>query len=295
MELRHLRYFVKVAEELSFRSAAEQLHVSHPALSKQIKDLEYELETKLLGRNTANVWLTDAGKCFLTDAKDILDRVNQAVANVKSKSSDDNILSVANAGPFATLMHQVLRAFRQSHPEIDIHMVDMPPWSQITGLQRGEFHIGFISERHIVPSPALIYKHILDSEMGVVLSLDHTLANRQEVHCADIQKEKIYFMGTSRYSNHLRDIRRMMPKGKVLSQRAKRVESIGSLIAMIASGQGISLLPKTFVDNREKSVKFIPLADARDNVHFQLWAVWRKDDKSKALRQFVEMIDKVKL
>jgi LysR family transcriptional regulator, benzoate and cis,cis-muconate-responsive activator of ben and cat genes len=291
MELRHLKYFVAVAEELNFRSAADRLHVSRPALSKQIKDLECEIGVRLLERNTVCVWLTNAGRRFLDDARAILSRVEQAVAAAKSEAQDENSLVIASAGPFwDAALNDLLKRFRKRFPHIDIRMVDVEPWNQIAGLQRGQFQLGFVGEREIISSPTFGSAFMLRSSFGVIVGAEHRLAALQTVRWEDIKNEKIYCLGLGRSSPHLTDIRDILPQGMISRQQIKKVESIQSLITMLTTCQGISLLPQAFVTSRASTLHFLPLEDARMDLQFDLRAVWRTDDLSKVLQSFVELI-----
>jgi LysR family transcriptional regulator, benzoate and cis,cis-muconate-responsive activator of ben and cat genes len=291
MELRHLRYFVAVAEDLNFRSAADRLHVSHPTLSKQIRDLEYELGVRLFERNTVSVWLTKAGKRFYTDARDILSRADQAKADAKTAAENDNLLVLASASPFwEAVMHALLKRFTQRHPEIEIRMVEMKPWNQIAALSSGKFDVGFVNDSDKKGHASIESKLLINSPFGVVLSLDHALASRKSVCCEDLKDEKFLVLGTGRTSRHVKDIRDAMPKGTVQGKRIKFVGGIDSLVTMIASNQGISFLPQTFVESRKNSIAFIPLENPRKEVMFQLWAAWRKNDPSKSLKLLTDMI-----
>jgi LysR family transcriptional regulator, benzoate and cis,cis-muconate-responsive activator of ben and cat genes len=292
MELRHLRYFVSVAEKLSFRAAADNLHVSHPALSKQIRDLEYELGVKLLERSTVSVWLTSAGKTFYADAKDILARVEKARAAVKTASGNENLLVLATASPFwEAVMHSLLKRFTQRYPEIEIRMVEMKPWDQVAALGRGEFDMGFVNERDQKGHKSIESRLIIKSPLGVVLGADHPLASRKSLHCEDLAGEKFLALGSGRSSRHLNDIREVMPPKMFVGRRIKLVEGIESIFTMIASNQGISLLPQTFVESRKNSIAFIPLKDARRKIRFQLWAAWRRNNPSKTLQLLKDMLD----
>lgn len=133
MELRHLRYFVAVADELNFRKAAERLNVTRPALSKQIKDLEEETGLHLLERDTVSVALTDAGSVFLAEARAILSDVENAVALAReAQDGRRGELRIGSAGQIAaSFLPEALRAFRSTFPDVEVVFVEMTPPEQL--------------------------------------------------------------------------------------------------------------------------------------------------------------------
>jgi len=293
MELRHLRYFVVVAEELNFRAAADRLHVSHPALSKQIKDLEYELGVQLLGRNTVKVWLTDSGKQFLKDSKNILKQVDQACVTAKKIHDKESILTIGSAGPFwDIIVFKLLKDFKKKYPDVDLHVIERAPWDQIKSLQHGEYQLAFVGQHESIDSPTLNKLYLTSSPFGVIAGKDHPLSNKQTVSWDDLKNENICCFGKQRSSHHLKDIRSMLPPGSIKSKQLKDANSISAMISMITSGQGITFFPKSFAESRKNIVTYIPLENARNNCYFELWAVWRKSDHSTFLKDFVETMKK---
>jgi len=139
VELRHLRYFVAVAEALSYRSAAESLRVAQPALSKQIKDLEADVGVRLLDRDTGGGTLTDAGVVFLEEARDILERVEMAASAAREAAAGKGgRLTIGSVGPISvSLLPAALAAFRQKFPRVEINLHDFTMPHQFTALRRG--------------------------------------------------------------------------------------------------------------------------------------------------------------
>ncbi|RRJ97006.1 LysR family transcriptional regulator [Opitutaceae bacterium TAV4] len=288
MELRHLRYFLAVAEELNFRRAADRLRISHPALSKQIRDLEQELGVRLLERTTVSVWLTKAGQQFRKDSLKILSSVDLAVAALLDEAEEPRQLMVGTAGPFwESVLPDVLKRFRKNNSQVKFHILDKHPRDQIDALQRGEIQIAFVSKREAIPRANFDQTLMLRSPFGVVLGRDHPLARQRKVRWDDIRQETFLFLGSGRGSPHLQDIRKLLPRKGLSRQQLKNVDSINALVPLIASGQGISLLPKAFVTARQRQVCYRPLDDARTQLQFQLWAVWRTGDRSKLLKDFI--------
>jgi LysR family transcriptional regulator, benzoate and cis,cis-muconate-responsive activator of ben and cat genes len=146
MELRHLRYFVAVAEELNFRRAAERLHVTRPALSKQVKDLEAQTGVRLLERDTVSVSLTDAGSVFLAEARGILADVDRAVGLAReAQDGRRGQLRIGSVGQIASgFLPEVLKAFGTEFPGVEVTFVEMTPVEQLAALAKSEIHIGLL-------------------------------------------------------------------------------------------------------------------------------------------------------
>src|ERR1700674_4889311 len=146
MELRHLRYFVSVAEALSFTKAAEKLHTAQPSLTRQIRDLEEELGVQLLNRTKQQVSLTDEGRSFLADAKRLLALAAETVASVRRLHSGEvralNVGYVSNL--FYDLLPKTLTSFRQSFPTVSVNLFDMSCGDQFRALEDGRLDLGFV-------------------------------------------------------------------------------------------------------------------------------------------------------
>src|ERR1700730_16491430 len=149
MELRHLRYFVAVAEALSFTKAAENLHLAQPSLTRQIKDLESEIEVRLIDRSGRRIALTQEGESFLLDARRLLSECAQSVQTVQRLSRDQsgqlNIGYVANI--YHDLLPATLGAFRKACPQTALNLFDMTPAEQCRAIEEHQIDLGFVCFR----------------------------------------------------------------------------------------------------------------------------------------------------
>jgi DNA-binding transcriptional LysR family regulator len=149
MELRHLRYFVAIAEALSFTKAAENLHLAQPSLTRQIKDLEAEIEVRLIDRAGKRISLTQEGESFLLDARRLLDECAQSVQAVqrlsRGASGQLNIGYVANI--YHDLLPATLEAFRKAYPRTALNLFDMTPAEQYRALDERQIDLGFVKSR----------------------------------------------------------------------------------------------------------------------------------------------------
>ena len=182
MELRHLRYFVAVAAELHFGRAAQKLHISQPPLSMQIRALETELGVKLLNRTRRQVSLTLAGSAFLQDARQIIERSEQAVLSARRAERGEigelavGFISVADYN----LLPLILREFRRQYPQVALSLKELTTDAQIDDLINNRIDVGFLLPP--VMEPTIESVPVLHEPLIVALPEGHRLARRQQLH-----------------------------------------------------------------------------------------------------------------
>lgn len=177
IELRHLRYFIAVAEELHFGRAAERLRISQPPLSQQIQILEEKIGARLLARNNRNVSLTQAGALFLKESYQILAQVNSAsekAARLHRGESGELTIGFTSSAPFISTVSKNLRTFRQLHPQVHIKMQEVNTKQQIEPLLDGRLDIGVMRNTRL--PDALQYRLLLREPLVAVVHEDHPLA-----------------------------------------------------------------------------------------------------------------------
>src|SRR6476646_6204226 len=189
MELRHLRYFVAVADmENVSRAATQRLHVAQPSLSRQIRDLEDELGVRLLERTAKSVRLTDAGRAFLDEARAILKHTDDAVGKVRTLAGKSEAELHVGDWPLATgrVMPSLLRAYQQAMPNVKVKMHDWPVEKNIAGVRDGRLQLAII----IPPLKAnaleeLRFEPLFTGRVCLAVSCDHPVAARRSVSLAD--------------------------------------------------------------------------------------------------------------
>jgi LysR family transcriptional regulator, benzoate and cis,cis-muconate-responsive activator of ben and cat genes len=145
VELRHLRYFVSVAETENVSRAALKLHISQPALSRQIRDLEEEIGVLLLERTAKSVCLTQAGRVFLPEARAVLQRADQAINKAKAVAGADTELRIGySPTPTARLLPAILRAYQRAMPDVRVRLHDWRNDENLAGLRQGRLHLAFV-------------------------------------------------------------------------------------------------------------------------------------------------------
>ena len=197
MELRHLRYFVAVAEDLSFTKAAAKLHLAQPSITRQIHNLEEEIGVGLLNRSRSQVALTEEGRSFLVDARRILALAAESILAVQRLSRGEtgqlNIAYLSNSD--VELLPATLGAFRQAFPHIALNLFDMAPAEQFRALEARKIDLGFVG----LPPPAvpghLQWECIARHRTVVVLPSKHPLARKSQVNLRELKA--MFFVGMS--------------------------------------------------------------------------------------------------
>src|SRR5437667_9815821 len=193
MELRHLRYFVAVAEALSFTRGAERLHIAQPSLTRQIKNLEEEIGVRLLDRTTQQVKLTPEGQSFLVDAKRVLDLSQEIVESVRHFSRHElaplNIGYVANL--FYDLLPVTLASFQRSFPTIPISLFDMTCGDQFRGLQDGKIELAFLGLHEPIDERGLQFRPIASYATVAAVAKNNPLAKKPGINVQQIKPKVI--------------------------------------------------------------------------------------------------------
>src|SRR5438105_12432607 len=195
-----MRYFVAVAEALSFTRGAEKLHLAQPSLTRQIKNLEEEIGVRLLDRTKARVSLTPEGQSFLVDAKRVLELSEQIVESVRHFSRHEltplNIGYVANL--FYDLLPVTLASFQRSFPTVPINLLDMTCGDQFRALQDGKIDLGFVGLREPIEERGLQFRPIASYETVVAVAKNNPLAKKSVINLKELKP--MFFIGMSEAS-----------------------------------------------------------------------------------------------
>src|ERR1700754_75427 len=178
MELRHLRYFIAVAEEKHVTRAAERLGIQQPPLSMQIRALEQELDVQLFRRQPRGVELTDAGVAFLDRARVILDQVDRAVATTRRTARGEEgrvVVGFTSSAPFHPFVPRVLRAFREAAPLVSLVLEESGSSELVQGVHNEEVDAAFIRSP-VADVVGLVVRPLLEEDMLVALPVGHPLA-----------------------------------------------------------------------------------------------------------------------
>lgn len=296
MELRHLRYFVAVAEELNYRKASERLRVAQPALSSQIKDLEYELGVKLLDRDTGGVRLNDAGAAFLVEARLILAHAQQAVTVAREAAEGlRGHLTIAYYAPLLMgFMPASLKAFRETFPEVEVTLLELPLGGQIAALESGAIQIGFAIKGSTPIPKNLKHVEIARSPIRAVVSREHPLASKARIALADLVGEPLLCLTPKKGAGsvHGEIMRQGFVARGLKPGPIRQIEGAEAFSATLQSGMGVSLIAQIGSLSRNPDLVFRPLKDSGADLFLELHALWREGQTSPLTTNFIAMMQK---
>ncbi|WP_404476345.1 LysR substrate-binding domain-containing protein [Novosphingobium sp. BL-52-GroH] len=250
MELRHLRYFVCVAEELHFGNAAQRLGISQPPLSQQIRALEEELGVRLLDRTSRRVQLTEAGRQFLPHAQETLAQADRAarVARLAHSGEVGRLsLGLSPSVPFIAQVMDTLARYRQSFPQVSVELNELPRDDQIAGVERGTLDIGIVRAFSSLEMPSQIRSLNLQRE-GMVLAMrrDHPLASLERaLFLADLEGEPLVLFGSMNGAG-FNDM--LMAHCEIQGFKPNvtlEAGSFGTLVGLTAAGLGVTILSRS--------------------------------------------------
>lgn len=294
MELRHVRYFIAVAEHLNFRKAAEYLHIAQPPLSRQIRQLEEDLGVVLLVRSKRRVDLTKAGHAFLEQARKLIVQAGHATEAARhAQKGESGIVRIGLASGLGGAVSKAVFEHRRRWPAIDIECRDIFSTLQNEALHKGEIDIGFL--RPPVDQLNLECELLFEEEFVVVLPKAHRLAKRRFLRLKDVADEPLIIFDR-RFSSGLYDKilglyskQGFTPHLKVTHVEAH--EEAGAI--MIASGRAIFLGAGAAVN---RTVSNLELASVRLNetdAKIEVYAAWRKGEESAVILDFLNSVRRV--
>ncbi len=285
MELRQLRYFVAVAEELHFGRAALHLHIAQPPLSQQIRKLEAELSVLLFHRTNRRVELTDAGRVLLEHARRVLGQVDQAVEDAqRTHRGERGRLAV---GFVVSAIYEVLprslRTFRARFPQVELKLHRLTSRDQLDALRDDRIQVAFLHPP--VHDSSLAVEVVRRDELLVALPANHRLAAKEDLWGRDLADE--WFVLSPRHLSpgfHERILRLCRDAG--FSPRVAQEAEIQTVLALVAAGIGVSVVPEPLRHMHTEGLVYRRLVGEAPSI--DTVAAWRRDNDSPVLRLFVE-------
>ncbi|HTQ49944.1 MAG TPA: LysR substrate-binding domain-containing protein [Candidatus Acidoferrales bacterium] len=264
MELRHLRYFVAVAEEQNVTRAAARLHVSQPPLSRQIRDLEDELGIALFDRDANAVRLTEAGRVFLTEARIILRRTEDAAEMAKDVAGGKRGVIHVGYAPSLTveLLPRALKCFRESNPGVRVQLHDLSTQGMLRELTRGKIHVAMMVQVPPKVLTGLIFEELLRLPVCVAMDPAHPLARARKVGLEQVTKERLVTFTIADYPEHHAWIAGLFSPLNLSPQIVEEHDSITSLIAAVESGRGVAVIAQPLDGLGSPRLKVRPLRPA---------------------------------
>jgi DNA-binding transcriptional LysR family regulator len=292
MELRHLRYFVSVAEALSFTKAAEKLRTAQPSLSRQIRALEEELGVRLLNRTKQLVTLTDEGRAFLADARRLLALATQIVESVRRLHTGE--VRTLNVGYVSNLFHDLLprtlASFHRTFPSISVNLFDLSCGDQFRALEEGKLDLGFVGLHEPIARRGLEFRTIASYKTVVALPKDNLLTDKTTVELKSLKP--MFFIGMSEpsYPGYREWLTRTCERVGFSPKVLQDVDLERTMIHAVAAGLGIALVPEQLKKLEHENVVFRPV---NPTVGTEGCIAWRNGDPSSASKGFVQIVEQV--
>jgi DNA-binding transcriptional LysR family regulator len=297
MELRHLRYFIAVAEEKHMTRAAERLGIQQPPLSMQIRALEDELEVQLFRRKPRGVELTDAGAAFLERARTILDQVERAAATTRRTARGEQgrvVVGFTSSAPFHPFVPRVIRSFREMSPHVSLVLEESGSSELVQGLHNEEIDAAFIRSP-VADVVGLMVRPLLEEKMLVALPTGHELAKSSRWSRASplplsALANETFILYKRPGGPGLYDTIITACRGAGFSPRVgQEAPRIISTLNLVAAGLGVSLVPESLRRLQMDGVVYRKLSDDSEPTAPLILAC-RRGENAAAVQRFIDLV-----
>jgi DNA-binding transcriptional LysR family regulator len=289
MELRHLRYFIAVAEELNFSRAAVRLHIAQPPLSQQIRDLERDLDVQLFERGARRVRLTAAGEALLTEARATLAQSEHARLTAQRAQRGEYgtleigfLTSTTNAR-----LAGIVRTFRREYPGVTLGLHDLSEVEILQRLRERRLHAGLL--RGFAGDSELAVEPVWREPMNVALPAEHPLARRSAVRLAQLADEPLIMLEDARFPLGNSCLRLLCEQAGFRPRVVQFTRDMQSLIWLVAAGVGCGFVADGLRDFRRDGMVYRPLTP---RINAEMRMLWRTDDRAPALTAFRALMHK---
>lgn len=291
MELRHLRYFVAVAEELHFGRAAARLGIAQPPLSQQIRQLERELGVELLARTNRRVELTEAGRVYLGEARAILQHVAQAgAAALRAARGETGALAVGVvASATYGLMPRVFRTFRARHPDVALTVGVMSTGDQVAALRAGTLQLGIA--RTPFGDETLAAETLFEEPVVVALPAGHPLAARRSLRLPALAGAPFVLFPRDRRPGWYDFVLELCREAGFRPGVVQDAADLATAMALVAAGIGVTIVPASVQDLRRSGVDYRPVAAPAPRT--KLVALRRPGEPLPVVARFVAVVREV--
>jgi len=281
MELRHIRYFLTLAEELNFSRAAEKLHIAQPHLSRQIQELENNIEVKLFHRTKRQVELTNAGKAFMKKAYEIIDLVEQAsIAARLTSTGSEGELRIGFTGTVQNLI-PTLQQYRKLHPKVRFMLKHMINSEQIVALNENKIDIALVSVP--IDNENVCIKPVKKLTFVLALPEKHPLAKKKTLSLCDLENETLIMPPKSAGPMYYETVMSIFRNIEYIPNQTIQVHDLQTALILVSNGMGMILTPSPIFTL--KGVVYRKLKDV--DLSITGFMAWRKDNKSEVLKKFL--------
>jgi DNA-binding transcriptional LysR family regulator len=294
VELRHVRYLIAVAEYLNFRKAAEQLHIAQPPLSRQIRQLEEDLDVVLFVRSKRRVELTKAGHAFLEEARKLVVQAGHAAEAARhAQKGESGIVRIGIASGLGGVVGKVVFEHRKKMPTINIECKDVFSSHQNEAVHTSEIDIGFL--RPPVDQVNLDCELLFEEEFVVILPKTHRLAKRRSLKLKDVADEPLIIFHRN-FSSGLYDKILGLYSRQGFTPRLTRThveahEEAGAI--MVASGKAIFIGAGAIVNRTVSGIELASVRLEEPEAKIEVYVAWRKGEESAVILDFLDSVRRV--
>ena len=289
MELRHLRYFVAVADEMSVTKAAKLLRLAQPSLTKQIKNLEAELHVPLFKRDRQRLELTEEGQFFLTRARRLLSQAELDVDDLQSHSRGDS--KPLKIGYMLDMQYDLLpvtmSAFRKVWPKVALNLMEMTAAEQLQAIQKNKIQIGFMREPGLPSLAGLQHDVITKCRIMAVLPDTYPLKKRATLRLKDLKDKAFISFSEEDYPGTREWLNRVCGEAGFVPNITHESTSTSTLIHLVGMEMGVALLPESCLRLPHTGAMFHPLDEV---IYSKTYLIWRKENFSLPLRHYVHIV-----
>ncbi|EKF40147.1 LysR substrate-binding domain-containing protein [Nitratireductor indicus] len=291
VDLRHLRYFLCLAEELHFGKAAERLGIAQAPLSQQIRLMEDRLGVSLFHRTTRRTRLTSAGQTLMLHAREILDAADRAVAHTRAMSSETTgRLSVAGVNVALThVLPPILAEFRKLRPAVIVDVIQLGTGEQLRTLETGEINVAFI--RSTERAAFMQVETILSEGFIAALPRGHRLAQKDEIALSDFMGEALIGYAPILGANYVTIMMTALRKAGLQARVVRECTHTMSVATQVASGLGVAIMPSWIANIRSPYLEFRPIPELPRAI--DLVVAWPNGDGSPLVRDFIDTTRRV--
>ncbi len=289
MELRHLRYFVAVADEMSITKAAKALRLAQPSLTRQIKNLEEELHVTFFRREKKRLELTEDGRFFLDRARRLLHQAEEDLNDLRTRSKGES--RPLKIGYMLDMQYDLLpvtlAAFRKVWPNVPLNLMEMTASEQIQALHKDKIQVGFVREPGLPSLVGLQSDVLTQCKMMVVLPDTYPLTKSKALRLKDLADQPFISLGEDDYPGTREWLNRVCREAGFTPVIKHESNSTSTLIHLVALEMGVALLPESCLRLPHEGAVFHPLDEV---VYSKTHLLWRKADFSQSLQHYIRIV-----
>jgi DNA-binding transcriptional LysR family regulator len=288
MELRHLRYFATLAEELHFGRAAQRLHIAQPPLSQQIQQLEKELGFKLFHRTKRNVQLTEAGQVFLVEVRQIMRQLQQAIQIGQQTSRGEIgqlVVGFVSSAAY-NILPTILQTFRGCVPGVRLELHELTTDQQLEWLREGRMDIGFL--RPPIEENRFNWETIFQESLIVALPEGHLLANQSNICLTSLANEPFILFPRILAPGLYDLIISLCQQANFSPNVAQEAIQMQTIVSLVAAEMGVAIVPASLQNLQRIGVVYKTLQEPTPKVGMAM--IWLKNETSTTVLRFVEIV-----